>query len=355
VIPPLKTAKAPSGCAESEDCGSPPSERGVNEPRTELSQQLTAERTAEHPAELPTAAIPASAALANSRRSAHASTEPSNRRSTPLPRGSADASRHHQHPEGTTQVVHLANFRRGSSNLVPSRKPSMLSRSQLAPGDRPGSAAASMPFHAAAVAAAATVAAGGPGGTGGPGALSTASSFTMARSNTGCAVDLASSSQLPTLPSAAAINATIPLHVPGLAMGLAMSSLASLTAVTAMRTSSEVHQRGYHSPAGPSPCHLLAATGGGAGGPDILSSVLSEGYALPPLVCSSLLPSGELSRLQSMQAGGLSCMLLNADTGHISTTAVEQLRQQILCEQQQGLGGRPIEVGRGVGGRERGS
>ncbi|KAG2449554.1 hypothetical protein HYH02_005088 [Chlamydomonas schloesseri] len=86
----------------------------------------------------------------------------------------------------------------------------------------------------------------------------------------------------------------------------------------------------------------LLLGGGGilTAGPDILSSILSEGCTRP--VGSSFVASGELSRYQSLQ-GGLSSVL-NADTGHVSTTAVEQLRQQLMCEQQAGLGGRPIEV-----------
>ncbi|KAG2428818.1 hypothetical protein HXX76_011518 [Chlamydomonas incerta] len=123
--------------------------------------------------------------------------------------------------------------------------------------------------------------------------VSAASSFTMVRTNT---VELASA-HLPTLPSMAA----------------------------SMQSESRLLQGG---------ATILTA------GPDILSSILSEGCTRP--VGSSFVASGELSRYQSMQ-GGLSSVL-NADTGHVSTTAVEQLRQQLMCEQQAGLGGRPIEV-----------
>ena len=123
--------------------------------------------------------------------------------------------------------------------------------------------------------------------------VSAASSFSMVRTNT---VELASA-HLPALPSMAA----------------------------SMQLESRLLQGGGG---------ILTA------GPDILSSILSEGCTRP--VGSSFVASGELSRYQSLQ-GGLSSVL-NADTGHVSTTAVEQLRQQLMSEQQAGLGGRPIEV-----------
>lgn len=74
-------------------------------------------------------------------------------------------------------------------------------------------------------------------------------------------------------------------------------------------------------------------------GNDVLSSILSE-PAQP--IASSFAQSGELSRFQSLQ-GALSSVL-NADTGHVSNVAVEQLRQQLLCDQASGVVGRPIDV-----------
>ncbi|KXZ47521.1 hypothetical protein GPECTOR_34g680 [Gonium pectorale] len=77
-------------------------------------------------------------------------------------------------------------------------------------------------------------------------------------------------------------------------------------------------------------------------GQDILSSILSEGCGpMPPGGPSSFAQSGEISR-SGLAAGVPS--VLNLDTGHVSTTAVEALRNQLLFDQQQGMGGRPIEV-----------
>ncbi|KAG2495432.1 hypothetical protein HYH03_006379 [Edaphochlamys debaryana] len=208
-------------------------------------------------------------------------------------------------------VVSMSSFRRANSSGAPVRKASLLRHGSLLHvgshvdrSSRPGSQAAlAVPHYSPGTAIAIAMGIGIGNGPLGIGPISTHSSFTMARSNTGC-VDLGSVQLPQLLPSAGG------------------------TLVSESRM-------------------LLAGVGGGGaqvlmgGGPDILSSILSEGCALPPMG-GSYVQSGELSRYQSIQ-GGLSSVL-NADTGHISTTAVEQLRQQLICEQAAGMGARPIEV-----------
>ncbi|GLI63433.1 hypothetical protein VaNZ11_006322 [Volvox africanus] len=281
---PLKVAKAQIGCPGSGEGDSPSIEHVVNGHLTQLSRQLTREQL-----------IVTSTTIATS---PDATISPTSPLTTPSPQQQQQQQQRDHPNEDTIQVAHLATFRRASSNAIPTRKPFLLGRPQLSAGDRPGSGGVSIILPPSATS---TAAGTHPAITLSP---STASSFTLARSNTGGVMELGSS-QLPTLPSALSHPAT----------------------------TSTSEQRFQYTGG--------TLTGvGGAGGPDILSSILSEGCQMP--LGSSYLPSGELSRFQSLQAGISS--MLNADTGHISTTAVEQLRQQILSEQQQGAGGRPIEV-----------